>query len=70
MWPRTDFLDQLGITHPIIQAPMSGFTPPRRWSPPSATQEAWALSAAWDGHQIWCGTRLRRYAKRRTVRSI
>jgi nitronate monooxygenase len=28
MWPRSDFLDQLGITHPIIQAPMSGFTPP------------------------------------------
>jgi nitronate monooxygenase len=28
MWPRTDFLDLLGITHPIIQAPMSGFTPP------------------------------------------
>src|ERR1700730_6058597 len=28
MWPRTDFLELLGITHPIIQAPMSGFTPP------------------------------------------
>jgi nitronate monooxygenase len=28
MWPRTDFLDLLAITHPIIQAPMSGFTPP------------------------------------------
>ncbi len=28
MWPRTDFLDLLGIAHPIIQAPMSGFTPP------------------------------------------
>ncbi len=28
MWPRTDLLELLGITHPIIQAPMSGFTPP------------------------------------------
>jgi nitronate monooxygenase len=28
MWPRTDFFDLLGITHPIIQAPMSGFAPP------------------------------------------
>jgi nitronate monooxygenase len=29
MWPRTDFLELLGITHPVIQAPMSGFTPPQ-----------------------------------------
>jgi nitronate monooxygenase len=28
MWPRTDFLELLGIVHPIIQAPMSGFVPP------------------------------------------
>src|SRR5580704_1816232 len=28
MWPRTDLLDLLGITHPIIQAPMSGFDGP------------------------------------------
>ena len=28
MWPRTDFLELLGITHPIIQAPMSGFATP------------------------------------------
>ena len=28
MWPRTDLLDLLGITHPIIQAPMSGFSGP------------------------------------------
>ena len=28
MWPRTDFLELLGITHPIIQAPMTGFAPP------------------------------------------
>ena len=28
MWPRTDFLQLLGLTHPIVQAPMSGFTPP------------------------------------------
>ena len=28
MWPRTDLLDLLGITHPIIQAPMSGFGGP------------------------------------------
>src|SRR3984893_16415968 len=25
MWPRTDLIDLLGIIHPIIQAPMSGF---------------------------------------------
>ena len=28
MWPRTNFLELLGLTHPIVQAPMSGFTPP------------------------------------------
>ncbi len=28
MWPRTDFLELLGIVHPVVQAPMSGFTPP------------------------------------------
>jgi nitronate monooxygenase len=28
MWPRTDFLELVGISHPVIQAPMSGFTPP------------------------------------------
>jgi nitronate monooxygenase len=28
MWPRTDFLELLGIPHPVVQAPMSGFTPP------------------------------------------
>jgi nitronate monooxygenase len=28
MWPRTDLLDLLGITHPIIQAPMSGCSGP------------------------------------------
>jgi nitronate monooxygenase len=28
MWPRTDLLDLLGVTHPIIQAPMSGFSSP------------------------------------------
>jgi nitronate monooxygenase len=28
MWPRTDLLDLLGISHPIIQAPMSGFSGP------------------------------------------
>jgi nitronate monooxygenase len=28
MWPRTDFLELLGITHPIIQAPMAGLAPP------------------------------------------
>ncbi len=28
MWPRTDFLDLLGITHPIVQAPMAGFSGP------------------------------------------
>src|SRR5215813_6151695 len=28
MWPRTDLLELLGLTHPIVQAPMSGFTPP------------------------------------------
>jgi nitronate monooxygenase len=28
MWSRTDLIDLLGITHPIIQAPMSGFSGP------------------------------------------
>ena len=28
IWPRTDLLDLLGVTHPIIQAPMSGFSSP------------------------------------------
>jgi nitronate monooxygenase len=28
IWPRTDLLDLFGITHPIIQAPMSGFGGP------------------------------------------
>jgi nitronate monooxygenase len=28
MWPRTDFLELLGISHPIIQAPMAGFASP------------------------------------------
>ena len=28
MWPRTDFVELLGIIHPIVQAPMSGFTSP------------------------------------------
>ena len=28
MWPRTDLLDLLHITNPIIQAPMSAFDGP------------------------------------------
>src|SRR5215475_12470386 len=28
MWPRTDFLELLGIAHPVVQAPMSGFAAP------------------------------------------
>jgi len=28
MWPRTDLIDLLGITHPIIQAPMGSFGGP------------------------------------------
>ena len=28
MWPRTDLLNLLGINHPIVQAPMSGFSSP------------------------------------------
>jgi nitronate monooxygenase len=28
MWPRTDLLELLGVTHPIIQAPMAGFVGP------------------------------------------
>jgi nitronate monooxygenase len=28
MWPRTDLVDLLGITHPIVQAPMGGFGGP------------------------------------------
>jgi nitronate monooxygenase len=27
MWPRTDFLELSGLTHPIVQAPMSGLAP-------------------------------------------
>ncbi len=27
-WPRTDLIERLGITHPIIQAPMGGFAGP------------------------------------------
>jgi len=27
MWPRTDFLELLSLTHPIVQAPMSGIAP-------------------------------------------
>jgi len=27
-WPRTDFVELLGISHPIVQAPMPGFTTP------------------------------------------
>jgi nitronate monooxygenase len=29
MWPRSDVTQLLGITHPIIQAPMSGFSTPQ-----------------------------------------
>ncbi len=28
MWPRTDLMELLGITHPVIQAPMAGSTTP------------------------------------------
>ncbi len=28
MWPRKDLIELLGITHPIIQAPMAGSTTP------------------------------------------
>ena len=28
MWPRTDLIDLLGITHPIIQAPMGSHSGP------------------------------------------
>lgn len=28
MWPRKDLIDLLGVTHPIIQAPMAGSTTP------------------------------------------
>ena len=27
-WPRTELLELLGVTHPIIQAPMSGYVGP------------------------------------------
>jgi len=33
MWPHTDFLELLGITHPIIQAPMAGLAPPALAAP-------------------------------------
>lgn len=29
MWPKTDLIDRLGISHPIIQAPMPGATTPQ-----------------------------------------
>ena len=28
VWPRNDLLELLAIAHPVVQAPMSGFTPP------------------------------------------
>src|SRR3712207_3184879 len=28
MWPRSDLIDLLGVTHPIIQAPMAGLATP------------------------------------------
>ena len=28
MWPRKDLIELLGITHPIVQAPMAGSTTP------------------------------------------
>ena len=28
MWPRSELTELLGIAHPIIQAPMSGFATP------------------------------------------
>jgi nitronate monooxygenase len=27
-WPRTELLELLGVTHPIVQAPMSGYGGP------------------------------------------
>src|SRR3712207_1907077 len=27
MWPRRDLINLLGVTHPIVQAPMSGLAP-------------------------------------------
>ena len=47
MWPRSDLLDLLGINHPIIQAPMSGFTDP---SLAGAVSNAGALGS------LGCGT--------------
>ncbi len=47
MWPRTDLLDLLGISHPIIQAPMSGFTGPNL---------AAAISNAGALGSLGCGT--------------
>ena len=45
MWPRTDFLQLLRLTHPIVQAPMSGFTPPTLVAT-VAMPEEWGLSVA------------------------
>jgi len=44
MWPRTDLLELLGIAHPVVQAPMSGFTPPALAA--AVCNAGWAQSVA------------------------
>ena len=44
MWPRTDLLELLGIAHPVVQAPMSGFTPPALAA--AVRNAGWARSVA------------------------
>ena len=57
MWPRTDFLELLGITHPVIQAPMAASR--RRHSPRRcATRAAWDRSAAPVFRRRRCETRV------------
>src|SRR5436305_1500467 len=51
MWPRTDLLDLLGITHPIIQAPMSGFSGPALVAAVSNAGALGSLSCATLGTQ-------------------
>lgn len=51
MWPRTDLIDLLGITHPIIQAPMAGSTTPALVAAVSNAGGLGALGCARDTAQ-------------------
>jgi NAD(P)H-dependent flavin oxidoreductase YrpB (nitropropane dioxygenase family) len=69
MWPRTDLLDLLGITHPIIQAPMSGFGGPALVAAVSNAGALGSLSCA----ALRCrphGIKSKRYVEPATGHSI